>query len=180
MPRVAPRLHHVRCLSQAAPTTVVTSKAATSELKVELYEEGKLAKAESTLCLPETALGIFPGAMGTVLLPRIVGPAVARDLILTSRRFDGQEAFELGLANRVAKGAEQTVQTAMDLGAHISKMGPLGVKAARIVIDQGLDMSFKDHALLSDEHRFPLNDSEDFKEALAAFAEGRKPVFKGC
>jgi len=117
--------------------------------------------------------------MGTVFLPRIVGPAVARDLILTSRRFSGEEAFALGLANRTAATPEETVQVAVQLADQIAQNGPLGVKGARVVIDQGLDVSLEEHIAISDKYRIPLNDSHDFMEALAAFEEKRKPQFQG-
>mmetsp|Transcript_13812 Transcript_13812/g.26821 ORF Transcript_13812/g.26821 Transcript_13812/m.26821 type:complete len:295 (+) Transcript_13812:176-1060(+) len=148
-------------------------------MEVALACDLRVVNKEATLCFPECGLGIFPGAMGTVLLPRLVGPAIAKDLILTSRRFLGQEAFELGVANRVAENAEQCVDIAMELAGQISNNAPLGIKGACTVIDEGLDLSFAEHAALSDKHRFPLNDTEDFKEALVAFAEGRKPSFKG-
>lgn len=67
-----------------------------SRLCVALACDLRLARADAVMCFPETSLGIFPGAAGTVNLPRIVGPAVAKDLIFTSRRFDGEEALRLG------------------------------------------------------------------------------------
>merc|ERR1712224_916762 len=94
---------------------------------------------DATLCFPETGLGIFPGAMGTVLLPRIVGPAVAKDLILTARKFKGEEAFQLGLANRVASSPTATKKEAIELAHQIAQNAPLGCKGARVVIDDGLD-----------------------------------------
>jgi len=134
---------------------------------------------DATLCFPETGLGIFPGAMGTALLPRIVGPAVAKDLILTARRFKGEEAFRLGLANRVTSSSSATLDEAVELAHQIAQNGPLGCKGARVVIDKGLDLAFEDHAKLLDEYRLPLNETEDFAEALQAFGEKRKPIFKG-
>jgi methylglutaconyl-CoA hydratase len=51
-----------------------------------------VASLDATICLPETSLGIFPGAGGCVLLRNVVGPSVAKDLIYTARRIQGQEA----------------------------------------------------------------------------------------
>jgi len=140
----------------------------------------RLAKSDAVMCFPETGLGIFPGAAGTVLLPRLVGPGIAKDLILTSRKFSGEEAFQLGVVNRSVEGSVQDlIEDAIDMACQVASNGPLGVAGARTVIDQGLDLSFDEHVQLSNNHRFPLNDTEDFKTALKAFAEKRTPVFKG-
>lgn len=139
----------------------------------------RVASASAMLCFPECGLGIFPGALGTVLLPRIAGPAVAKDLILTSRRFGAEEALRLGVVNRTAPSAAAALEEALALATAIAANGPLGVRGARTVIDDGLDLDFADHVALSHAHRLPLNDTDDFKEALAAFADGRKPEFRG-
>jgi len=149
-------------------------------MEVALACDLRVAKRDSVLCFPECGLGIFPGAAGTVMLPRLVGPGVAKDLILTSRKFSGEEALELGVVNRSIDGSSQdTVDAAVDIAFTIASNGPLGVKGARIVIDEGLDVAFDQHVEISNKYRFPLNDTEDFNEALKAFGEKRKPEFKG-
>jgi enoyl-CoA hydratase/carnithine racemase len=148
-------------------------------LELALACDLRVASRDAVLCFPETGLGIFPGALGTVLLPRLVGASVAKDLILTARRFSGSEAFELGVANRVAASADECVAVALKLAATIGGNAPLGVRGARAVIDQGLDMDFEGHVRLSDAHRLPLNDTEDFREALLAFEQKRPPRFQG-
>jgi len=84
-------------------------------LEMSLACDLRVANTDALLCFPECGLGIFPGALGAVLLPRIVGPAIAKDLILTSRRIKGDEALTLGLVNRVASGSTQTRGIAMEL-----------------------------------------------------------------
>jgi enoyl-CoA hydratase/carnithine racemase len=148
-------------------------------LELALACDLRVAARDAVLCFPETGLGIFPGAMGTVLLPRLVGPSVAKDLILTARRFSGGEAFALGMANRVAASPDECVVLALELATKIAGNAPLGVRGARAVIDRGLDLDFEGHVRLSDAHRLPLNDTEDFREALLAFEQKRPPRFQG-
>jgi len=148
-------------------------------MEISLGCDLRVVRTDAVLCFPECGLGIFPGAMGTVLLPRLVGAAVAKDLILTSRKFDGKHAFKIRLANRVEEGASETVNGAVNLATQIASNAPLGVRGAKKVIDDGLDMTFEKHAALSDKHRFPLNNTDDFREGLRAFAEKRTPEFRG-
>ena len=79
------------------------------------------------MCFPETKLGIFPGAGGTVLLPRLVGPQIAKDLIFTARRFQGAEAYGLGLLCKLVSTPEQVVSESMDFAQNIATSAPLGV-----------------------------------------------------
>eukprot|EP00009_Paramoeba_aestuarina_P003973 CAMPEP_0201523522 /NCGR_PEP_ID=MMETSP0161_2-20130828/20193_1 /ASSEMBLY_ACC=CAM_ASM_000251 /TAXON_ID=180227 /ORGANISM="Neoparamoeba aestuarina, Strain SoJaBio B1-5/56/2" /LENGTH=221 /DNA_ID=CAMNT_0047922673 /DNA_START=249 /DNA_END=914 /DNA_ORIENTATION=- len=148
-------------------------------LELALACDLRVVKSDATLCFPETSLGIFPGALGTVLLPRLVGPSVAKDLILTARKITGREALELKMVNRVAESPEETREEALSLATTISNNAPLGVKGARKVIDEGLDLDYNEHVRLSATHRFPLNYTDDFKEALQAFRDKRPSHFKG-
>ena len=141
----------------------------------------RVAAAEATLCLPETALGIFPGAAGAVLTPRLLGAPRAKELIFTARRFSGVEAEKWGVVQHVTSaGGPDALGEALALGEKIAANGPLGVRGAKRVID-AIDeaLSFEQQLEVSNAHRLPLNDTDDFKEALKAFAEKRKPVFHG-
>lgn len=140
----------------------------------------RVAAAEATLCFPETSLGIFPGAAGAVLCPRIIGVARAKELIFTARRFSGVEAKEWGVVQHCTSPGGDAYADALELGIKIASNGPLGVRGAKLVMDAMDDsLTFDEQLKLSNDHRFPLNDTEDFKEALKAFSEKRKPVFKG-
>lgn len=141
----------------------------------------RVAAAEATLCFPETSLGIFPGAAGAVLCPRIIGIARAKELIFTARRFSGVEAKEWGVVQHcTSPGGPNAYDEALDLAKRIASNGPLGVRGAKYVMDTIDDsLTFDEQLKVSNAHRFPLNDTDDFKEALKAFAEKRKPVFTG-
>ena len=70
-------------------------------LEIAMACDLRVANRAATLCLPECSLGLFPGAAGTVLLSRLIGPARAKELIFTSRRFSGEEAVQWGVAQQV-------------------------------------------------------------------------------
>lgn len=128
--------------------------------------------------LTETSLGIIPGAGGTQRLPRLVGKAVAKDLILTARRFGASEARELGLLNRIAAPGE-LIESATELAHSIAANGPIAVRAAKQAIDEGCELEIS--AGLEVESRcYDLTiETADRKEALVAFAEKRAPEFRG-
>ncbi|MEK6710822.1 MAG: enoyl-CoA hydratase-related protein [Nitrospinota bacterium] len=147
-------------------------------MEIALACDIRLAAEEATLCFPECALGIFPGAGGTVRLPRAIPPGLAKELIFTAKRFDGREAERIGFVNR-AYPAGQLVEAARALAGQIRDNGPLGVRAAKRVIQHAAEMALPQAIEFSNAHRLPLNHTRDFAEALAAFREKRKPVFRG-
>jgi enoyl-CoA hydratase/carnithine racemase len=128
--------------------------------------------------LTETKIGVIPGGGGTVRLARIVGIGRAKDLILTARRVDAQEALQLGLANRIS-AAGDSVSAAIALGHEIAANAPVAVTAAKVSIDETWDLSM-DAALERERHHYekPLL-SEDRLEGLRAFAEKRPPRWTG-
>lgn len=138
----------------------------------------RLAAEEATLCLPECGLGIFPGAGGVVRLQRVMPVGQAKELVFTSKRIDGKEAERIGLVNR-AHPLGSLMEEAMAVAEKIRDNGPLGVRGAKKVIDQTLDMPLAQAVEFSNALRLPLNHTRDFAEALAAFREKRKPVFRG-
>ncbi|MFT7670007.1 MAG: enoyl-CoA hydratase/carnithine racemase [Planctomycetota bacterium] len=139
----------------------------------------RVATAQSKFGLTETSLAIIPGAGGTQRLPRLVGKAVAKDLILTARRFDGTEALQLGIINRLAPDGELD-SCALELAQSIASNGPVAVRAAKRAIDQGSELPQEQGLAVESECYGLTIDTVDRLEALAAFAEKRKPQFKGA
>lgn len=148
-------------------------------MELSLASDIRLVLDTATLCLPECSLAIFPGAGGTVTLPRLVGPGRAKELIFSSRRFSGLEALAYGIANHSYPSTTQLMAEAEELAAKIAANGPLGVRAAKNVINATLDQKMEDALDYSMRQRYQLNYTEDFKEALKAFEEKRKPKFTG-
>ncbi len=128
---------------------------------------------------PEVTLGIVPGAGGTQRLPRLVGPAAAKLLILTGRRISGTEAGRLGFATEVVPDAEVS-QVARTLAGEIARGAPLATAAAKQAIDLGLGGSLEAGLALEFRTQLGLYATADWQEGLAAFAEKRPAKFTGA
>jgi enoyl-CoA hydratase len=127
---------------------------------------------------PEVKLGIAPGYGGTQRLPRLVGKGVALKLILTGETIDAQEAYRIGLVNKVvAPGA--LLGEAEAMLRSILAMGPVAVRLALEAVERGLDMTLDDGLLLEANCFGLLAATSDMKEGLTAFLEKRAPKFEG-
>lgn len=136
----------------------------------------RIAAEGTALGLPETRLGIIPDVGGTTRLTRLVGPARAKELIFTSRRFDAATAERWGIVNYVV-GREGLEAKGEELAAEIGQAAPLAVGMAKRVID-GLNDT--DRGLqLEGWAQSQLFASEDFLEGAQAFMTRRPPQFKG-
>jgi enoyl-CoA hydratase len=128
--------------------------------------------------LPEVTLGIFPGFGGTQRLPRLIGKGRAKELIFTGKMISAQEAFQLGIVNRVfplATLLEETKKVAVQIAGN----GPVGVRLAKMVVNSGFDLELAEACSL-ESYAFGIGFStEDQKEGMKAFMEKRKPNYKG-
>jgi enoyl-CoA hydratase len=127
-----------------------------------------VAASDAELGLPEVTRGIMPGAGGTKALPRIVGTARAKELVLTGRRLDAQTAASWGLVARVAEPG-RALEAALELAARIAPNAPLAVQAAKRSVDGGDELDAYWSCIPSDDQR----------EGIAAFIEKREPRFGG-
>ncbi len=123
-------------------------------------------------------LGIHPGFGISVTLPELIGPAQAADLLLTGRRVGGDEAFALGLANRIVAQADVR-STALLLAKEIGANAPLAVQATRATLRDGLATRVR--TALGHERRTQdwLSATADAEEGIASMLERRPPVFTG-
>jgi len=138
----------------------------------------RIASSNVIMGLTETSLAIIPGAGGTQRLPRIIGIAKAKELIFTARRIDAKTALDIGLVNRVVEPAE-LMPAVQELAREIAKNGPIGVAQAKFAINNGMEASLGGALPLESKAYEVTIPTKDRLEALAAFAEKRKPVFKG-
>lgn len=129
--------------------------------------------------LPETSLAIIPGAGGTQRLSRLVGPGRAKELILMARKCSAQEALSLGLVTAVAREGQPVVDAAKEFAAPLANGAPIALAAAMEAIDLGFERDFEAGLDLEQLCYERTLVSADRREALAAFAEKRKPSYKG-
>jgi enoyl-CoA hydratase/carnithine racemase len=137
-----------------------------------------VAAEDASLGLPEVQLGLVPAGGGTQLLVRRVGPAAAKDLVLTGRRVDAAEAGRLGLADRVVPRAELPA-AAQSLAAQIAGNAPTAVRLAKWAIDLGADLAREAGLEVEDQAWRRAVKSADRREGIAAWNERRPPIWPG-
>lgn len=138
----------------------------------------RVAAGDATFGFPEVKIGIFPGAGGVLRLPRIIGGGTARDLLFTGRRLTAEEAFRLGLIDRLVT-AESVLESAAELAGSIAANAPLAVQAVKRALAESHAASFDDARRAVNALRAALDNTDDYEEGLAAFAERRSPRFTG-
>jgi len=138
----------------------------------------RIASVKAKFGQPEVKLGTCPGYGGTQRLSRLIGKGRAIQLITTAEMIDAEEAYRIGLVNKVV-APEELTGAAMEMMKAILANGPLAVALCIEAIDRGLDMSIEEGLVLEANHFGLLAASEDMTEGMKAFLEKRAPVFKG-
>ncbi|CZS98043.1 related to enoyl-CoA hydratase precursor, mitochondrial [Rhynchosporium agropyri] len=171
--------------------SAISSLALGGGLELALCTTLRVLSSTAQVGLPETRLGIIPGAGGTYRLPGIIGLNRARDLILTGRRVSAAEAYFLGIADRLvevvpeegkegeefkkelmAKAKDETLSAAVKLAGEICQGGPIAVRSALKAVEgarEEVENKMYERVVVT----------EDRDEALKAFREKRMPEFKG-
>jgi enoyl-CoA hydratase len=138
----------------------------------------RIAADTAKLGQPEINLGIIPGYGGTQRLARLVGRGRALELLLTGDQISADEAFRLGLVNRVVAAAELMVE-ARSLAAALAAKAPVAVHYIIDAVNKGLEMPFPDGEVYEATLFGLVSTTEDMREGTAAFLAKRKPEFKG-
>ena len=138
----------------------------------------RIAAENALFGFPEVGLGILPGMGGTQRLPRLIGPALAKELIFSGRRIDAAEAKEIGLVNRVVPEGE-ALNAARELAAEISANGPVAVRHAKTAANRSLDVDLISGLEYEADQFSLLFATRDAREGMGAFMEKRKPQFEG-
>lgn len=138
-----------------------------------------LASDNAELGLPQVPLGILPAYGGAVRLARYVGRGKAMEMVLLGERINAQEAYRVGLVNKVIPLPELR-PLAQDYARRLATLPPLAARMAKESLNKGLDIASLKEAAQTDIYRFMLlGQTEDSHEAHQAWRERRKPVFKG-
>jgi enoyl-CoA hydratase len=138
----------------------------------------RLASEHARFGQPEINLGLFPGAGGTQRLPRLVGKGVALEMMLTGEAIAAQEAYRLGLINKVVPAAE-LMPTAEKLAQQILAKAPLAVGVILEAVQHGMEMTLAEGLQLEENLFGVICGTEDMKEGTTAFLEKRPATFKG-
>ncbi|MEE2786198.1 MAG: enoyl-CoA hydratase-related protein [Myxococcota bacterium] len=145
-------------------------------LELALTTDIRVAHTNAKMGLPEVRLGILPGAGGTQRLPRLIGIARAKELILTGARIGAEEALRVGLVNRVS---DDYLEEAHRVAADVCKGAPISLTQAKKAIDQGWDLHM-DAGLRWERTCYDVTiPTQDRLEGLRAFAEKRPPIYRG-
>jgi len=146
-------------------------------LEIALGCDLRIASEKAIFGLPEVTLGIIPGWGGTQRLPRAIPQAKAAELLFTGRPIDAQEAYRIGLVNKVVPIAE-LMTTTKEMADLVCRPAPLAVRAAKQAMIQGTSLSLGDGLELEKVLEDFLLTTEDYEEGTKAFAEKRKANFK--
>jgi enoyl-CoA hydratase len=136
----------------------------------------RYASSTAKLGQPEINLGIIPGWGGTQRLARVCGLGVAKDLILTGRLVDAEEALRIGLVNGVG---DPVLDRALETARLLAWKGPLAVAAAKRAVNHALQGDHVANLQREADEFGSLLGTEDAKEGLTAFAQKREPRFSG-
>lgn len=147
-------------------------------LEMALACDIRIAKEGAKLGFPEAKLGVIPGTGGTQRLTRSLGAAVAKDLVLTGRIIEAEEALRLGLVSQVIP-TDKWEDAVEDLAQKLVRRAPKALEAARRCIDAAAEVSMEEGLALERSLNVECFKTKDFQEGVAAFQEKRDPHFRG-
>lgn len=137
-----------------------------------------IASKNAKIGQPEINLGIHPGFGGTQRLSRLVGRMKAKELLLTGRNIDADEAYQIGLVNMVVED-EQLMETTVKIAGKIASKSPVQTDFIKSLVNKGADIDLNTACSLEISYFSSGFSTYDQKEGMKAFLEKRKPLFKG-
>jgi enoyl-CoA hydratase/carnithine racemase len=139
----------------------------------------RVMAADAKLGQPEINLGVIPGAGGTQRLSRLIGPARAKDLVMSGRFVEAEEALAIGLVDKVVPTAAEVYDAAVALVMPYTTGPAAALRAAKMAVDGGLEMDLASGLAWESQLFAALFATDDKREGMAAFVEKRKPKFTG-
>jgi enoyl-CoA hydratase len=138
----------------------------------------RVASEKARLGVPEVTIGLFPGWGGTQRLGRLLGLGLAKELVFTGQHITAQEAYRIGLVNKVVPH-EELKDACLELARKIIANSPIAIRQAKKALNFGTDMSLDDGLTYEAECWLVNFATQDRVEGLSAFLEKRKPNFQG-
>lgn len=163
----------------AMPTiAAIEGNALGGGLEIALCCDLRVASENALIGLPEVRLAVTPSTGGTQRLPRVVGLARAKELLLTGRILTAAEAERIGLVNEVVPEGRARAR-AHEIGAEIAERGPLAVREVKVLVDRALDRPLAEGHAAEVEASVRIFATEDMLEGAQSFRDKRAPVYKG-
>lgn len=147
-------------------------------LEIALSCDIRISAEGANFALPGTSYGFIPSGGGTQRLPRIVGRGKALEMILMAETIDTQEAFRVGLINKILS-IDELGKEVENLAQKLASKGPISARYAKEAISKGMDMTLRQGLKLEADLSFLLQTTTDRTEGINAFLEKRTPEFKG-
>ena len=175
--QISPTLRHLERLRQVS-IAALNGAAVGGGLELAMACDLRIASSGATMALPEVALGILPGAGGTQRLPRLIGPARAKEMLLLGRPVDAETAHRWGLVNAVVE-PENLMAEARAWAERLLEAAPLSIAAIKGAVNEAMDVDIDAGLAYEQRRSASLAATDDRREGYAAFAEKRKPHFTG-
>ena len=147
-------------------------------LELALACDLRIASENALLGTPEVGLGVLPGWGGTQRLPRVISRCKAAEILLLGMPIDAQEAYRIGLVNKVVPAA-QVMEVAEQWASQLCRVGPLAARAIKEAMSRGVEFTLEHGLKLEWELEMGLFGTEDMQEGIKSFAEKRRPKFQG-
>ncbi len=139
----------------------------------------RLATKDCLVALPESAIGQMPGSGGSVRVVRIAGLTRAKDMIMLGKRLPAPQAVDWGLLTALADDGEALDALVDDFAARLNALAPISLRALKRVLNSAYDTSLKVGLDVEGHSYEKLRTTDDYLEGINAFAEKRKPDYKG-
>ena len=155
----------------------ITGFAMGGGLEVALACDFRICESQSKMALPEAAVGLLPGGLGTQQLAWLVGETWAKRLMLLGERIDAKKALEIGIVEEIVDTGT-VLNRALEMAAMVEKQSPTSVRYCKQLIMAARSQPLNTAFTLERELFVKLWDTEDQKEGVAAFIEKRPPQWK--
>lgn len=156
----------------------ITGDAFGQGLELALSCDIRIVSETSSFGLPQIKKGLIPTDGGTQRLSRLVGKGKALEMILTGRNVDAQEAYRVGLVNKITP-RDEVMEAAMDMAKEMAAKGPIALRYAKEAVVKGMDMTLEQGLRLEADLYLLIHTTKDRTEGIKAFQGKKKVEFKG-